>query len=426
MSVAAGALRAAYAGRIGGFELDAVFEAPLAGVTGLFGPSGSGKTVLLRCIAGLTRLRGRLTIGDDVWETADGSVRRAPHERQIGYVFQEASLFAHLSVRDNLLYGHRRALRAVPEMIRPDDAIGLLGIEQLLDRSPHHLSGGERQRVALGRALLSQPRLLLMDEPLAALDRMAKDEILPYIEAVHRALTIPVLYVTHDIDEIERLADHLVLLEAGRVIASGPLADVLADPRTPLARGPSAATVLEAQIASYDAGDMMTTLAIPGGTLLVPGHLGAIGSRRRVRVAAQDVSLAIDLPSRTTILNVLPARIADIQPLDAGRANVLLALGPEPGSAGGPEPGRAGGPEPGREGGTEAGRAGEPEGRGASAKLLARITQRSLRALALAPGQTVHAQIKAASIVDPRSAFAPPPEPTSVDRRPDPSQKTSV
>ena len=194
----------------------------MRGVTALFGPSGCGKTTVLRCVAGLQMLRdGYLSIGGEVWQ--DGAAFRPPYQRSVGYVFQEASLFPHLSVRRNLLYGHRRALRrGTGEATRFDEVVELLGMQGLLDRSPLRLSGGERQRVAIGRALLSQPRLLLMDEPLAGLDRLSKDEILPYLEALHTALSIPILYVSHDIAEVERLADHLVLMQAGQWSRAGP------------------------------------------------------------------------------------------------------------------------------------------------------------------------------------------------------------
>jgi len=366
-------LRVTYTGTVGCFLLDASFEVPLAGVTAVFGPSGSGKTILLRCIAGLTRLRGQLAVGDEPWDDADRGIHRPAHERSIGYVFQEASLFAHLSVRENLLFGYRRAPRAAGGGIRPEEVIALLGIEPLLDRFPFGLSGGERQRVALGRALLAQPQVLLMDEPLSALDRMAKDEILPYLESVQRALAIPVLYVTHDIEEVERLADQLVLLHAGRVVACGPIHNVLADPHTALARGPEAAVLLETQVSGYDGVDVVTTLRSDAGELVVPGQLGPVGMRVRIRIAAQDVSLALERPTGTTILNVLPARIEEIAELGNGRANVLLELCS--GSR--------------------------------SARLLARVTQRSVRALRLRVGDAVHAQVKAASIVDARSSMGP-------------------
>ena len=289
MSDAAGApIVARFRGTLGAFALDAAFEAPMRGVTALFGPSGCGKTTVLRCVAGLQMLReGYLSIGGEVWQ--DGAAFRPPYQRSVGYVFQEASLFPHLSVRRNLLYGHRRALRRGAEQVTLfDDVVALLGMEGLLERSPLRLSGGERQRVAVGRALLAQPRLLLMDEPLAGLDRLSKDEILPYLEALHTALSIPVLYVSHDLAEVERLADHLVLLEAGRVVASGPLEELQADPALPVARLPDAAVALNATVTHYDGDYGLTTLAIEGATIVVPGQYGApgnaaAGAHRRVR-----------------------------------------------------------------------------------------------------------------------------------------------
>ncbi len=359
-------IAARYHGVLGRFELDVAFEAPMRGITALFGPSGCGKTTILRCVAGLNRLPGRLVVGGDAWQDDGNGTFRQPYQRSVGYVFQEASLFAHLSVRKNLLYGYRRALKAgTPEDVRLDDVVGLLGIAHLLDRATGALSGGERQRVALGRALLAQPRLLLMDEPLSALDRMTKEEILPYFEALHTSLSVPVLYVTHDISEIERLADYMVLLDAGRVVAAGPLSDLLADSRLPVARGAQAATVLEARVGAFLAQDALTTLDIDGETLLSPGRIGEEGSTHRVRIAATDVSLAIGRPSQTTILNVVPVRVKDIQPLDDAQINVLVTIGH-----------RDGGP-----------------------KLLARVTRRAQRVLAFGPGQDVYAQIKAVSLV---------------------------
>jgi molybdate transport system ATP-binding protein len=355
-----------YAGVLGSFKLDVAFEAPMRGITALFGPSGCGKTTILRCVAGLNRLRGRLAVGGDVWQDDASGQFREPYERPVGYVFQEASLFAHLSVRRNLLYGHRRALKAgVAEEIRLDDVVDLLGIAPLLDRATGALSGGERQRVALGRALLAQPRLLLMDEPLSALDRMTKEELLPYFEALHATLSIPVLYVSHDISEVERLADTMVLLEAGRVVAAGPLGELLTDSRLPIARGPEASTVLDARVGAFDASDGLTTLDVGGQPLLVPGRVGEAGTAHRVRIAATDVSLAVDRPSQTTILNILPVRVLHIEPLNEAQINVVVTLGH-----------RAGGP-----------------------KLLARVTRRAQRLLGFEPGQDVYAQIKAVSLV---------------------------
>jgi molybdate transport system ATP-binding protein len=203
-----------FSGTLGAFRLDAEFTLAPTGVTALSGPSGSGKTTLLRCIAGLTRLSGRLRVGGEVWQ--DERTFLAPHRRPVGVVFQEASLLAHLSVRDNLNYGARRT-SAKPE-IGFDDTVDLLGLAPLLTRSTANLSGGERQRVALGRALLSQPRLLLMDEPLSSLDAGSKAEILPYLERLHRTLAIPALYISHDAAEIARLADQALFMRGGRIV----------------------------------------------------------------------------------------------------------------------------------------------------------------------------------------------------------------
>jgi molybdate transport system ATP-binding protein len=366
MSYSDATISARYVGALGSFQIDVAFDAPMRGITALFGPSGCGKTTILRCVAGLSRLPGRLAVGGDLWQDDETGAFREPYERPIGYVFQEASLFAHLSVRENLLYGRRRALRkGVGEKIRLDDVVELLGVGHLLDRATGALSGGERQRVALGRALLAQPRLLLMDEPLSALDRMTKEEIFPYFEALHSALSIPVLYVSHDISEVERLADHMVLLEAGRVVATGPLNDLLADSRLPIARSPQASTVLEACVGAFTAEDSLTALDIDGETLLSPGRIGKEGSTHRVRIAASDVSLSVERPSPTTILNIVPVRVKDIQPLEQGQINVVVTIGH-------------------REGGR---------------KLLVRVTRRAQRVLGFGPGQDLYAQIKAVSLV---------------------------
>jgi len=368
MTATDGTIAAHYAGRLGAFALDVAFAAPMQGITALFGPSGCGKTTVLRCIAGLQRLPGRLQVAEEVWQDDEAGIFLAPHARPIGYVFQEASLFAHLSVRDNLLYGHRRALRAgAPEGIRLPEMVALLGLGHLLDRSPAHLSGGERQRVAVGRALLSQPRLLLMDEPLAALDRFSKEEILPYFEALHETLSIPVLYVSHDIAEVERLADTLVLLDRGRVLAAGPLAELEANPELSLARAPEASVVLHGTVTAIDADYGLTTLAVAGGSLVVPGRRGGIGEARRLRIGASAVSFARGHATDTTILNCLPARIVSLRPHDADgvQVNVVAALGED----------------------------------GGGAHIVARITRKSQEALGIVPGAAVYAQIKSVAVV---------------------------
>ncbi len=212
-----GLIEVALKGRLGAFELNAAFEAPGQGVTALVGPSGSGKTTLLRCIAGLCRLRGRVRVKGEAWQ--DGGLFRPPHLRPVGYVFQEPSLLAHLSVRRNLLFGYRRSRDRTK--IGFDQVVALLGLEPLLHRSTARLSGGERQRVAIGRALLTQPELLLMDEPLSSLDADSKAEILPCLDELHRTLSFPVIYVSHDAAEVARLADHALLIRRGRVEPAG-------------------------------------------------------------------------------------------------------------------------------------------------------------------------------------------------------------
>jgi molybdate transport system ATP-binding protein len=366
MSSADATISIRYAGSLGNFELDVDFEIPMRGITALFGPSGCGKTTILRCVAGLNRLPGRLVVGGDAWQDDAIGKSLEPHELPVGYVFQEASLFSHLTVSGNLRYGQRRALKkGVTESFQFDEVVQLLGIERLLDRATGELSGGERQRVALGRAFLTQPRLFLMDEPLSALDRMTKEEILPYFEALRASTTVPTLYVSHDISEIERLADHMVLLESGRLVSAGPLNDLLADPRLPLARSPEAATVLEVRVGPYSAEDGLTALEVGGERLLMPRRIDKEGSAERVRIAATDVSLAVDHPSQTTILNVLPVRVKDIHPLDNAQINVLVTIGH-----------REEGP-----------------------MLLARITRRAQRVLSFVPGQDGYAQIKAVSLI---------------------------
>jgi molybdate transport system ATP-binding protein len=352
-------------GVLGKFKMDVEFEAPMHGVTALFGPSGSGKTTILRCVAGLDRLPGRLTVGNELWQDGSG-VFRETHDRSIGYIFQEPSLFPHLSVRDNLLYGRRRALQAgASDDIQFDDIVGLMGIPHLLERATATLSGGERQRVAIGRALLSQPRLLLMDEPLSALDQRSKEEILPFFETLHDTLSIPIFYVSHDISEVERLADILVLLADGHVLASGPLAELLSDTWLPIAKRSDAATVLEAVVTGFDQQYSLTEMNVHGETLLVPRRVGEVGRIRRVRIAAADVSVAVDRPSPTSILNVIPTRVKDIHPVDEAQVNIVMIIGH--GDTG--------------------------------PSLLARISRRAYQTLNFVPGQQVFAQVKAVSLL---------------------------
>jgi len=345
--------------RPGGFRLEASFNAPGRGVTALFGSSGSGKTTVLRCVAGLERAQGRCRVQGEIWQ--DGQRFLPCHQRPIGYVFQEASLFPHLSVRANLDFGWRR----VPpgdRRIAFDEAVDLLGVGPLLGRASGRLSGGERQRVAIARALLTSPRLLLMDEPLSALDHAAKQVILPVLERVFDELDLPVLYVSHHPDEVARLADHMVLLEAGRVQAVGPAPELMTRLDLPLARFDTASSVLEGQVAGHDDTFHLTYVGMAGSRFAVPREDLEVGRHARIQVQARDVSLTLSAHHDTSILNILPVRILDTRDLDPARLLVRLAL----------EDGQT---------------------------LLARITRRSGVALGLHEGLYLFAQVKSVALV---------------------------
>jgi molybdate transport system ATP-binding protein len=346
----------------GAFTLDVNLQLPGHGVTALFGPSGCGKTTCLRAIAGLERARpGVVVVNGEVWQDDNDCIWRATHQRRLGYVFQEASLFDHLTVRGNIGYGMRR-LAAGRKAVEVSEMVDLLGIAHLMDRKPNALSGGERQRVAMARALCASPHLLLMDEPLAALDAARKAEVLPYLQALHRDLEIPVIYVSHSIDEIARLADYMVVLRDGSVLAQGPTHELMVRMDLPLAHGDAAASVVEAEVLTHDARDHVTTVTFDQGTLLLVSAGGhAPGERLRLRIQARDVSVTLSMPAQTSILNVLPATVMQLTEDSPGQCMVLLAVG--------------------------------------GARVLARVTQRSARALALSPGQPVFAQIKGVAIV---------------------------
>jgi molybdate transport system ATP-binding protein len=345
-----------------GFSLDVDLNLPETGVTALFGPSGSGKTTLLRAIAGLERAAGRLAVNGELWQ--DDANFLPTHRRPIGYVFQEASLFRHLSVRGNLEYGQRRARTPVTRPASADfsSIINLLGIDALLDRKPEFLSGGERQRVAIARALLTQPRLLLMDEPLAALDLARKQEILPYLERLCRELEIPILYVSHAPDEVARLADYLVVLDAGRAVAAGPLTETLARLDLPIKLGEDVGVVLEGTIAERDPRWHLARVDCGGTPLWVRDAGQPPGQRVRVRILARDVSLARSRASDSSILNILLAEVVAIGD-EPHPSQVLVKL---------------------HSGGTP---------------LLSRITRRSADTLDLVPGAPLFVQIKAVALI---------------------------
>jgi molybdate transport system ATP-binding protein len=345
----------------GGFVLDLDLALPGRGVTALFGPSGAGKTTCLRAIAGLDRVPGGFVeVEGDVWQDESRGIFRPTHRRALGYVFQEASLFPHLSVRQNLEYGRRR--RATTPPVGIDHLIELLAIGSLLDRRPDTLSGGERQRAAIARALLASPRLLLLDEPLASLDLPRKREILPYLERLHHELEIPVIYVSHSADEVARLADHLVLLSAGRVAASGPLTETLARLDLPEAFSDDAGIVVEGTVVASDPTYGLVRLDFPGGSIQVVHAPEPAARRLRFQIKARDVSVALEKPHNTSILNLVRAQVVAMGEADCP-AHVLVRL-----DAGG-------------------------------TPLVARITRLSRDRLKLVPGSSVWAQIKAVAVL---------------------------
>lgn len=345
-----------------GFALDVDLALPGSGVTALFGPSGSGKSSCLRCVAGLEHgARGRLVVAGETWQDSERGLFLPPHRRALGYVFQDANLFEHLDVRRNLLFGWKRVAPG-ERRLALEQVVELLGIAGLLTRMPARLSGGERQRVGIARALLTSPRLLLMDEPLAALDAERKAEILPYLERLTRELALPILYVSHAPDEVARLADHLVLLEQGRVLASGPTSAVLARLDLPIALAEDAGVVLEGRVLGHDPDYGLLSLGLPGEQRVLLAHAPLPpGQALRIKVLARDVSLSLER-QHSSILNVLPATVAEIAPTRSP-AQMLLRLDL---------------------GGTA---------------LLARITRYSLERLSLQPGSQVWAQLKSVAVL---------------------------
>lgn len=351
----------AFQDKVGHLALDVAFDAPMKGVTALFGPSGSGKTTILRCIAGLHRAQsGVCAIGQDIWQSA--GYFRPVHERPIGYVFQEPSLFPHLSIQKNLLFGAKDQLKADSQHF--SEIVRLLGLDELLARMPGKLSGGERQRVAIGRALLSDPGLLLMDEPLSALDAVAKDEVMTCLERLQSSLEIPVIYVSHDINEVDRIADHLVMIENGHVVSSGPIAQLQNDPFLMLASRPHAAVSLNARVVAYEPEFKIARFAIDGGFLNAPSPRLGIGEKKRLKIFAGDVSLSRKAESNSTIENQIPVRILSIREIEPAQIIVFMMLGHE----------------------------------GAGERMLARITKKSFVTLGLDVGQSVYAQVKAVAL----------------------------
>jgi molybdate transport system ATP-binding protein len=353
-------IEARFAFRHPGFALDLDLALPGRGITALFGPSGSGKSSTLRALAGLQRgAGGYLRVNGEVWQDDRRRLFVPPHRRRLGYVFQEASLFPHLSVRGNLEYGWRRSGAAADAF---DGFVRLLDLAPLLGRMPAHLSGGECQRVAIARALLTQPRLLLLDEPLSALDPARKAEILPYLERLRDGLEIPAVYVSHSMEEVARLADHLVLFGMDGVRASGPLREMLARLEHAGAFADDVGVVIEATVAAHEAADCLTRLDFAGGSIFVTRRPEALGRRLRCRIHARDVALALSAPVDTSVLNQIRGVVTDMADTD-NPAQVLVRLDA----------------------------AGTP--------LLARITRRSQALLGLRPGMQVWALVKAAALL---------------------------
>ncbi|MCF6283192.1 MAG: molybdenum ABC transporter ATP-binding protein [Candidatus Polarisedimenticolaceae bacterium] len=342
------------------FSLNATATIPGQGVTALFGHSGSGKTTLLRALAGLEpQVEGKLTVGGQQWLNSAQGIHLPTHQRAIGYVFQETALFPHLRVEKNLLYGWQRTAEA-ERRHNPPQVIETLGLEPLLKRYPHQLSGGEKQRVAIGRALLNSPQLLLMDEPMAALDRQRKREIMPYLERLHAEAEIPILYVTHDLEELVRIADHLLLIEQGRIIKSGPIEQLLADSTLPIAQDEDAGALIKTRLTAQDEHYQLSELSFSGGTITVGQIDQPIGSEIRIRIHAKDVSLALQPQQESSVLNVVKCRVTGITP--QGQSRVIVSMDAE----------------------------GSP--------LLSRITRKSADKLALSEGCEVYAQIKSVAL----------------------------
>lgn len=344
------------------FELSVNLRLPNSGISVLFGHSGSGKTTLLRCIAGLQQpQQSYLEINGSVWQDSDMGVFLPTHQRPIGYVFQDANLFSHLNVRENLNFGLKR-IKASSNTPKFEQIIKLLGIEHLLDRMPERLSGGEKQRVAIARALVLNPEILLMDEPLASLDSKRKQEILPFLTRLNQQLNIPVLYVTHSHQEVAQLADYLVLMDGGKVQAAGALSETLSRLDLPLSQDRDATTVWNASVVEHEREFHLTRVNFEGGTLYLPAIDAKIGASLRIQIYARDVSLVLEVPRATSVLNILPAQIMGLSDGEHGQTIVRLEVGNQP--------------------------------------LLAHITQKSAVILNLKIGKSVFVQIKGMSILN--------------------------
>lgn len=352
------ALHATFDINRGSFDLQVDLTLPDQGVTALFGPSGCGKTTLLRAIAGLDRHgNGLLKTRSTVWQ--DDSTFVPPHRRSLGYVFQEASLFPHLNVRQNIEYGYKRS----PENDRSvslDNTIALMGLENLLVQKPNKLSGGERQRAAIAQALVASPKLLLMDEPLTALDNASKQEIIPYLETLKVQLNIPMVYVSHTVEEVARLADNMILMNAGRITARGATQEMLTRLDIDYAYENDATSIVEGTVSGHDEPYQLTYIKCGSEHFTIPYRTFKIGSPVRLRLKARDLSITLERPTQSSILNIFPATVDSLAEDGTAQANVRLLLGENP--------------------------------------ILARITRKSVAHLNLKPGKHVFLQVKSVSL----------------------------
>jgi molybdate transport system ATP-binding protein len=308
------------------FNLDAHFTLPSRGITAIFGESGSGKSTILRCIAGLEKANGSLRLDETIWQDDQQNIFLPAYQRAVGYVFQDARLFPHLSVIENLRFGYQRQ-SSTKFPFSESELINLLGLNSLLQRNPRALSGGEKQRVAIGRALMNSPDILLMDEPLSALDEKRKQEILPYLETLHHQLDIPILYVTHTWEEIIQLADHLILIKGGRVTHSGELKDLIVDVNTELVHRKDAGSILQVRVLQHDNYYQLTTLSFDGGQLQVPKIDKPLGEALRIKITAKDVSLTLNKTAHTSILNIIEAKVVDITSINSSTVVIKLQAG---------------------------------------------------------------------------------------------------
>ncbi|MDH3588437.1 MAG: molybdenum ABC transporter ATP-binding protein [Gammaproteobacteria bacterium] len=341
----------------GDFRLRADFDLPAQGITGLFGVSGAGKTTVLRCLAGLERgAKGRIEVARDIWQDSSTRVFVPPHRREVGYVFQHTQLFRHLDVAANIDYGLRRARR--PPKLTRGQVCDLLDIDRLSRRRTDQLSGGERQRVAIARAVLRSPRLLLMDEPLASLDHDSRRQILPFLNRLHAELAMPILYVSHSVDEVTHLCDHLIVMRAGAITESGEIGQLLNNPA--IFDDADTGVFIEARVTGHDAINQVTRLRFDGGELILPGHPPANRGRVRVRILARDVSVSVDTPGPSSILNQISAIIGSVADNGGPHVQVELIAG--------------------------------------SSRLIARISRLSFNKLVLSKGQAVTAQVKGVAV----------------------------